>query len=156
MATPTQSSSPTMPTRDPYSYWEKFVFQVEDTLFRIPRRGLDKASNDFADKFRPQTAVEGQSDDNDNQIIIEGCKSSEFEGLLKCMYPVLVKVKHLPGNSKPAVTLSGTTTLSKDEWLDIFKLSTTCTMDDVRFVNIRWSGRRPDAEKDNLTSLFHF
>ncbi|KAF6747402.1 hypothetical protein DFP72DRAFT_821736, partial [Ephemerocybe angulata] len=106
--------------------------QVEHTLFRVPRHRLDEASDVFANKFRPQTAEEGQSDDN--PIVIEGCKSSEFESLLKYMYL-----------SYPVVTLSTTITLSKKEWLDILKLSTAWKMDAVRLrtMNIRGLGVDP-------------
>ncbi|KAF5313649.1 hypothetical protein D9611_010142 [Ephemerocybe angulata] len=119
MATPNQSSSPTRRSPDPYSWWEKFVFKVEDTTFRIPRRGLDKTSYIFADKFRPQT-VEGQSDDNPI-VLIEGCKSSEFESLLTCLYPFFLS------RSKRGLAIFGTTTPGKDDWRNILNLCTTCS-----------------------------
>ncbi|KAF5313688.1 hypothetical protein D9611_010127 [Ephemerocybe angulata] len=121
-----------MPTRDPDLYC---VFQVEDTLFRVPRHRLDQASDVFANKFRPQTAEEGQSDDN--PIVIEGCTSSEFESLLKYM---LLPMEHLPG---PVVTAIATTNISKKEWLDILKLSTAWKMDAVRLQTFAGLGVDP-------------
>ncbi|KAF5313593.1 hypothetical protein D9611_010130 [Ephemerocybe angulata] len=119
-------------------YWETVVFKVEDTLFRVPRHGLEDASDVFADMFRlptgvdDQTVVEGQS--NDNPIVLEGYTSSEFRSLLKILYPSIAwynsatKVESMLG--KP--TLSPTITLSKQEWIDVLKLSTAWEMDMIR------------------------
>ncbi|KAF6755693.1 hypothetical protein DFP72DRAFT_784862, partial [Ephemerocybe angulata] len=111
-------------------YWETVVFKVEDTLFRVPRHGLENASDVFADMFRlptgvgGQTVVEGQSDDN--PIVLDGYKGSEFRSLLKILYPSYLD----PLWGDPS--LSTVITLSKDEWIDVLKLSTAWEMDTVR------------------------
>ncbi|KAF5313588.1 hypothetical protein D9611_010139 [Ephemerocybe angulata] len=127
-----------MSARSADFYWENVVFKVEDTLFRVPRHGLENASIVFADMFRlptgegGQTAVEGQSDDN--PIVLEGYTSSEFRSLLKILYPSATKVEPPWEGPEPCpyTTLSTTINLSKEEWIDILKLSTAWEMVVVR------------------------
>ncbi|KAF6755683.1 hypothetical protein DFP72DRAFT_1169508 [Ephemerocybe angulata] len=121
-----------MSTRSADFYWETIVFKVEDTLFRVPRHGLESASDVFADMSRlptgvgGQTVVEGQSDDN--SIVLEGYTGSEFRSLLKILYPSATKVDSVWGDP----SLSTTITLCKVEWIDVLKLSTAGEMDAVR------------------------
>ncbi|KAF8814169.1 hypothetical protein BYT27DRAFT_7238939, partial [Phlegmacium glaucopus] len=96
-------------------YWNNVVFQVEDTLFRVPRCEFEQSSEVFADMFRlPSGAaerIEGQ--DKEYPIVLEGYKKDEFSSLLKVMYP---RAKSVISGTKFELSLK------KEEWVGVLKL----------------------------------
>ncbi|KAJ3519322.1 hypothetical protein NMY22_g13256 [Coprinellus aureogranulatus] len=90
-------------------YHETVAFEVEGSVHRILRHGLEKHSTVFRDMFSlPQdqgAKKEGESDEN--PIKLAGCASEEFESLAEVLYPVLGE----------------TPELTKAQWTGVLKLS---------------------------------
>lgn len=65
------------------------VWQVENTLFKIPRNGFEQESEVFRDMFSlpsgEDESLEGASDGN--PIILEDVQAAAFRLLLQMMYP---------------------------------------------------------------------
>ncbi|KAF6755684.1 hypothetical protein DFP72DRAFT_964752 [Ephemerocybe angulata] len=128
-----------MPSRSVSFYCETVIFKVEDTLFCVPRHGLEQASVVFADMFRMPTGtretcvadapyLEGTSDDS--PIVLEGYKSSEFNSLLKFIYPSTIL--NDPVKEGDPTTLSPSFCLDEAEWIDVLKLATVWQIDTAR------------------------
>jgi hypothetical protein len=63
--------------------------QVEDTLFRLPRRHFEEESEVFRDLFQlpvaENTSPDGHSDEQ--PLRLEGIKKGDFEQLLRVLFP---------------------------------------------------------------------
>ncbi|KAJ3540798.1 hypothetical protein NMY22_g4151 [Coprinellus aureogranulatus] len=107
-----------------YSY-QLVTFKVEDEIYRVPRHGFTEFSEVFRAMFalpqpegtRPE---EGQCDEN--PIVLLGCTKLEFENLLEVLYPMAPRLQPEP--------------LGKGQWIDVLKLSSMWSMDQVREVAI--------------------
>ncbi|KAF6755682.1 hypothetical protein DFP72DRAFT_1169507 [Ephemerocybe angulata] len=129
-----------MSNRSANFYWETVVFKVEETLFRVPRHGLEQASEVFADMFRMPTgpdvldqdasSPEGCSDDK--PILLEGYKSSEFNSLMKYIYPSRVPDESKGGEVAVLSAGLGVEGLNEEEWIDILKLANIWQMESIR------------------------
>ena len=68
---------------------KSIIMQVENTLFRVPRREFELESPVFASMFSLPTgnhSPEGQ--DDNSPIVLQGIKSKDFQSLLELMYPM--------------------------------------------------------------------
>jgi len=101
----------TQPQRDPDFYFSFRTFQVEDTLFRVPRHLF----------LMPGASLQPvrQGTDNDDDLVVLGAniKKNDFLQLVRAIYP---KQYNTPEK------------LSPDEWLAVLKLSEAFKLDDVR------------------------
>lgn len=68
-------------------YLETVVFRVEDTLFRVPRRGFELESVIFASMFS----------------LPAGVKKRDFQSLLEMMYPMGPNLPNLTHEDRVAV-----------------------------------------------------
>ncbi|KAK7462319.1 hypothetical protein VKT23_007920 [Stygiomarasmius scandens] len=70
-------------------YWKNVVFQVEGSLFRVPRFHFETSSEVFSDMFAlPQADSKPEEGDGDaHPIKLEGIEAKDFECLLKVLYP---------------------------------------------------------------------
>ncbi|RDB27006.1 hypothetical protein Hypma_004969 [Hypsizygus marmoreus] len=101
------------PQRSETYYLETVTFQVEDTLFKVPKVQFMRGSSIFRAMFSlPQSEngegyAEGSSDLN--PLKLEGVEKVDFERLLKVMYPHDVRAEwsHQPN----------------DTWVSVLKLS---------------------------------
>jgi len=89
-------------------YFDLVVFQVEDTLFKLPK-GQFAASSVFATIFTLPPGEKDAEGTEDKPFVLHGISEVDFESLLKLMYPPpLTNVK-----------------LTQQEWISVLKL---CTM----------------------------
>ncbi|ESK97223.1 hypothetical protein Moror_17879 [Moniliophthora roreri MCA 2997] len=117
------------PQRHPQLYIETVVFQVEDTLFRLPRQPFEAYSEVFRtmftlapkDKTR-DTTDEGATDDN--PIRLEGVKCLDFERFARALCPT----------ENPL--LQQTSERTRDEWMSILRLSTMWDFQEMRWIAI--------------------
>lgn len=61
--------------------------QVEDTLFRVARHAFLQSSPVFEDMYSVGGSNSGEGATDANPIVLEGYKASDFEALLKILYP---------------------------------------------------------------------
>ncbi|KAH6866205.1 hypothetical protein BKA70DRAFT_1077315, partial [Coprinopsis sp. MPI-PUGE-AT-0042] len=104
---------------------------VEDTLYsiRIPTSLLKQQSEAFAGMFSLDNCSEGLSDDS--PIVFEGCKSDDFDSLLKVLIPRYVVYMILTLHS-----VSNFSAPWQQEWISTLKLATVWQMDEIRKVSI--------------------
>ncbi|KAF9558132.1 hypothetical protein CPC08DRAFT_819505 [Agrocybe pediades] len=140
--------SPTL--RHDYFYVDTITFQVEDTLFRVPKWGFQDPECDFPWMFDlpgpgPNGEhVEGTTDDA--PIVLEGESKSHFTALLKVLFSPLYKV--IPDPGKPydpdlnrRVDIGG-----YDEWVGVLHLATKWNLKRIRKQAIQEvRGRFPDT-----------
>jgi len=63
-------------------YLETIVFRVEDTLFRVPRRGFELESPVFASMFSlPPGNHRPEGQDDNSPIVLQGIKKKGFSKL---------------------------------------------------------------------------
>ncbi|KAF6750636.1 hypothetical protein DFP72DRAFT_1013133 [Ephemerocybe angulata] len=106
--------------------WDIVVFKVEGRIFQVPRQRFIEYSDIFADMFglpasrdsQGKADVEGLS--IESPITLDGYRASEFEALLKAMYPTSSNV------------LEGAFRMTRDEWISVLKLSTVWNMKKIR------------------------
>ncbi|KAJ2926569.1 hypothetical protein H1R20_g10529, partial [Candolleomyces eurysporus] len=108
-------------TSDRVQSWTTVFFKIEETVFEVPRHRFIEHSEILADMFHlPQggdkSSVEGK--DEERPIVLEGYKAADFGALVKLLYPL------------PAI--SGSYTLTKDEWVGVLNLSTRWHMKKMR------------------------
>ncbi|GLB38934.1 hypothetical protein LshimejAT787_0600960 [Lyophyllum shimeji] len=96
-------------------FMDLVVFDVEDTLFRVPTYYFRASTDFFTQDFESFAARAGQGEEI--PLKLEDVTAADFRALLRLMYP-------LP--------LTSTRTLSDDEWVSVLKLSTKWAMLDVR------------------------
>ncbi|KAF4620856.1 hypothetical protein D9613_001057 [Agrocybe pediades] len=132
--------------RHDYFYVDTITFQVEDTLFRVPKWGFQDPECDFPWMFDlpgpgPNGEhVEGTSDDA--PIILEGESKSHFTALLKVLFYPLYKVIPEPGelydpDLDREVDIGG-----YDEWVGVLHLATKWNLKPIRKQAIQEVGRR--------------
>lgn len=99
------------PTQDDLFYFQNVVFLAENTLFRVPRYGLEDEKGVFASMFSmPPGAKEPKGSSDENPVVLSSeITAFDFKSFLKAVYPQIV------GDS---------TTLTIDEWMSVLKLST--------------------------------
>jgi len=97
--------------RDPVYYFSFRTFQVEDTLFRVPKHLFPIRNANLQPK--------PQGTDNGDDLVVLGpdIRKNDFLQLLRAVYP-----RHY---NTPE-------TLSSDEWQAVLALSETLGLDDVR------------------------
>jgi len=78
------------PVRSPSYYLESVVFQVEDTLFKVPTAQFTKASHVFWDMFSvPQPeGFNCEGSDDKNPLKLEGIMKVDFEWFLRVLFPL--------------------------------------------------------------------
>ncbi|KAJ7655374.1 hypothetical protein B0H17DRAFT_1021590 [Mycena rosella] len=110
----------TNPTRDPDYYLATVVFQVENSIFNVPRFQFERSSEIFATTFTlpPADGTKPEGSSPHNPFKLEGISSADFRALLKLLYPL--------------TCLPKTPTLTKDEWMSVLKLATL-----YRFLELR-------------------
>lgn len=70
-------------------YIETIVFRVENTLFRVPRRGFELESLVFATMFTLPAGDHNPEGRNDNTaIVLQGIRKRDFENFLALLYPM--------------------------------------------------------------------
>ncbi|KAH6908603.1 hypothetical protein BKA70DRAFT_1280297 [Coprinopsis sp. MPI-PUGE-AT-0042] len=106
------------PKRSDLFFPARGIFRVENTLYDIPKHALTDHSEVFAGMFLLSDA-EGITEDN--PIILDGYKSTEFEALLKLLLP-----------RRTSVTFDYKPKLTKDEWIGVLKLATVWKMNAVQ------------------------
>lgn len=85
-------------------YLETVVFRVEDTLFRVPRRGFELESVIFASMFSlPAGKHNPEGQDDDSPIVLQGVKKRDFQSLLEMMYPMGPNLPNLTHEDRVAV-----------------------------------------------------
>jgi hypothetical protein len=104
-------------------YFDCVIFQVEDTLYNLPRAKLIEASSVFEDMFAlPQASAntaEGTNDDN--PIHLEQTSKKDWECLLKLLF-----------NSNLLPEDSSSPNFTFDEWVSALKLATKWDMGAAR------------------------
>ncbi|KAF8632494.1 hypothetical protein AX15_001861 [Amanita polypyramis BW_CC] len=111
--------------QDEEFYFQDIIIQVDNRLFKVPRRVFIHESQVFRDMFS-LPAPEGTKADglsNDQPLMLNGIKASDFSRLLKYLFPI----KQSP-DSFALKTL--------DEWTSVLKLADQWQMEDVRAVAI--------------------
>ncbi|EJC98678.1 uncharacterized protein FOMMEDRAFT_143095 [Fomitiporia mediterranea MF3/22] len=97
-------------TRDEVFYFDMTIFQVEDYLFKVPRRPFEDQSDIFRSMFLlPQgqsKLVEGMSDEN--PLVLEGISKKDFRAFLQVLLPP---------------TFGEDMDYSEEEWLSVLSLS---------------------------------
>ncbi|KAF9268511.1 hypothetical protein L218DRAFT_983941 [Marasmius fiardii PR-910] len=107
--------------RHPHYYIETIIFEVDDTLFRIPSRYLFEKS----DVLRAASEIssfttEGTSDATPAKLPLPGDATiDDFESFVKAIYPM-------------TIDLPAPTCFSKVQWISVLKLSTCWMFDDLR------------------------
>ncbi|KAF9558131.1 hypothetical protein CPC08DRAFT_709867, partial [Agrocybe pediades] len=137
---PTATDDITVSTikRDDYFYVDTIVFQVEDTLFRVPRWGFEDPECFFADMFKSALPgsgpngeqIEGTSDDS--PIVLEGESKLHFRAFLKALYSPIYKIIPDPGKPYNSNLDREVDIGHYDEWLGVLHLATKW-----HFVSIR-------------------
>ncbi|KAH6908496.1 hypothetical protein BKA70DRAFT_1103803 [Coprinopsis sp. MPI-PUGE-AT-0042] len=102
------------------------LVQVEDELYSIPRKALCSQSEVFQGMFMHDNPEEGRTDDN--PIVLEGYKRTDFESLLRVIIPELT-IMARPLEPSPPL-------LDKAEWISVLKLATIWQMDKIRKISI--------------------
>ncbi|KAK7008257.1 hypothetical protein R3P38DRAFT_3280775 [Favolaschia claudopus] len=125
--------------RDHSYYFKTVTFKVQERLFNVPRHHFEKTSEVFGGMFALPASdsleAEGQSDEN--PIALEGIKSSDFEQLLKILYPL---------DFSRALSVGIDNWMNKDGWIAVLKLSTLWRFLDERKLAIQQLQNRADLD----------
>ncbi|KAF9050397.1 hypothetical protein BJ165DRAFT_1000570 [Panaeolus papilionaceus] len=74
--------------KDPLFYYENVVLKVEDTLFCVPKSGLNEPGTYFNKLFAgPWYGSERPGSSDDNPIVLEGVSKDHFQAFLKLIFP---------------------------------------------------------------------
>ncbi|KAF5383248.1 hypothetical protein D9615_004843 [Tricholomella constricta] len=124
-------------TRDSKFYMTMAVFEVEDSLFRVPTHYF-RASTEFFNVDFDSADASG----DECHLKLEDVTQADFRALLNLMYPR---------------SLTLTRTLSDDEWVSVLKLSTNWMMLDVRRMAIEHltSASIPPADRVILARTYN-
>jgi hypothetical protein len=70
--------------------------QVEDTLFRVPRRYFEQESEIFRTMFQLPVAkgIAPDGSSNEQPLLLEGVNKEDFRQLLRVMFPECVDSRH--------------------------------------------------------------
>ncbi|KAF9526324.1 hypothetical protein CPB83DRAFT_908437 [Crepidotus variabilis] len=104
--------------RHPIYYIELILFKVENTLYRVQKKGFLRSNAKFFDRFNVLGDINEDRSDSD-PIEINGVTSEAFEGLLMAIYPV----------DENTPTYEG--------WLGALELATEWDMPNIRTKAIR-------------------
>ncbi|RPD55388.1 hypothetical protein L226DRAFT_538229 [Lentinus tigrinus ALCF2SS1-7] len=110
------TTSPQSPRRDDEFYCKDVVFQVEDVLFKVPRRPFEQESA-FKDTFSLPSPFEEEGLTDDKPIFLGGILEEEFRALLWVML-------------RPAY--GANRVLTTGQWTHVLKLSTMWHFDSIR------------------------
>ncbi|RDB18093.1 hypothetical protein Hypma_000976 [Hypsizygus marmoreus] len=103
-------------TEDEFYYFESVIFQVEDTLFKVPRHHFEQNSVVFRDMFTaPGTSIDGRT--RERPLRLDGISKADFRLFLKVIFP-----KHFLHREA----------FSFSEWVSVLKLSTIWEFNAVR------------------------
>ncbi|KAF9522796.1 hypothetical protein CPB83DRAFT_863984 [Crepidotus variabilis] len=94
-------------------YFELVLFEVETTLFNIPKNAFLRSNPKFFDQFTAAGASP-PSDEHEPMIELKGVTVQAFEGLLRLLYPV------------------DGTNLTYEAWLGALELATRWDFPDIR------------------------
>ncbi|KAL0579628.1 hypothetical protein V5O48_002400 [Marasmius crinis-equi] len=119
------SSGVKKPERHSQHYIETLVFQVDDTLFRVPSRYLLEHSEILkAASEISATSSEGLSDAHPIKLPLpDDGDAEDFANFAQVVYPLTVK---LPVPSD----------FSREQWISVLKLSTCWMLDNLREIAI--------------------
>ncbi|KAJ3528467.1 hypothetical protein NMY22_g9401 [Coprinellus aureogranulatus] len=115
----TEASSEPTPTRADF-YWDHVVFQVENALFRVPRRAFEEESEVFRAMFTLPTKEGGEGGSDGSPIVLHGYFEKDFAAILKVLYPTVDDL------------LSNGPELTQEEWIGVLKLSSAWQMKKIR------------------------
>jgi len=110
-----QTSGPQLRRSGSY-YFDLIVFQVEDTLFKLPKIYF-RNSSVFATIFTLPSGSEQDVEGTDAKpFVLHGINPVDFESLLKVMYPLSLNIVQL----------------TQQEWISVLKLSTMWEFTELR------------------------
>ncbi|EEB90406.1 hypothetical protein MPER_11394 [Moniliophthora perniciosa FA553] len=114
------ASVPVIQRHDQY-YIETIVYQVENTLFRVPSRYFHEKSEVFSGASQISTTRgEGSSDDNPVKLVLpQDANTNDFLQLIRVICPL-------------TFDLPVPTNLSHGDWVSVLKLSTAWCFNDLR------------------------
>ncbi|KAJ6530032.1 hypothetical protein DFH09DRAFT_1411502 [Mycena vulgaris] len=108
------------PTRHATYYLETITFEVEDCLFKVPRRHFESNSEIFRTASTLPAGAEGEGLSDQNPVKLEGISSADFERLLAVLYPMEPSIPEMP----------------KEHWISVLKLATMWRLIKARDVAI--------------------
>jgi hypothetical protein len=123
--------------------------QVENQLFKVPRRNFAVESETFSDMLRlPAPTVDGKpllDGSSDSQPLrLEGIKKFDFLQLLRVMFPslsrsllILVTISNVNANTYTSRDSQEPDSLTQEEWTSVLKLSTMWHFRKIRAAAIR-------------------
>ncbi|PPQ85830.1 hypothetical protein CVT25_003461 [Psilocybe cyanescens] len=91
-------------------------FQVENTVFRVPKHGFDIPGTIFEAMFTLPSPENGEGSSNDNPIYLSGIKEDHFRSFLQVIYPF---------REQPSVT-------KFDDWMGVLSISTLWEFTQIR------------------------
>jgi len=110
-----------VPERDALYYLTPITFQVENSLFKVPRHSFTQNSSIFRDMFSIPQSVDGSSSppegSSDSNPVRLPVNKGDFRRLLEVLYPLEIP-------SAPA--------MPKEGWISVLRLATMWEMDKVR------------------------
>ncbi|KAK2462929.1 hypothetical protein APHAL10511_005127 [Amanita phalloides] len=111
-----------MAERDPEFFIEIIIIRVEDRLFKIPQHVLTTNSPVFRGMLDIPIPKNSKPDgcSEEQPLVLEGIKASEFARLLRCIYPLKFR--------DPSFQLD----FSLEEWKEILNLATFYEMSEVK------------------------
>ncbi|KAG6864671.1 hypothetical protein C0991_007946 [Blastosporella zonata] len=121
---------------------ESAVFEVQDSLFKVPRFYFSSNTDFFESSFAALDAKDdtGGSSPKNANVKLEGVSKAEFRALLQFMYPKWVP--YLPWSAEPTTNFSHrrslVRTLSDDDWVSVLELSTKWMMLDIRAMAVTY------------------
>ncbi|KAL5519555.1 hypothetical protein ACEPAH_1238 [Sanghuangporus vaninii] len=104
------SSSTKAISRDETFYFEMTIFQVEDCLFKVPRKPFEDQSDIFRSMFQLPPGHDKQVDGlhDEMPLVLEGISKKDFRSFLQVLLPP---------------SIGDDTSLSEEEWLSVLSLS---------------------------------
>ncbi|KAK2462930.1 hypothetical protein APHAL10511_005128 [Amanita phalloides] len=111
-----------MAERDQEFFIEIIVIHVENRLFKIPQHVLTTNSPVFRNMFDMPIPKDSKPDgcSEEQPLVLEGIKASEFARLLRCIYPLNFRDR------------SFQLEFSLEEWEEVLKLATFYEMSEVK------------------------
>ncbi|KAJ2930374.1 hypothetical protein H1R20_g6726, partial [Candolleomyces eurysporus] len=102
---------------EPIRWGGMVFFKVEEIAFEVPRSRFIENSEVFEAMFHLPVGNENEEGrDEEHPIVLDGYKAVDFNALIKILYPVHEDV------------ISGSYTLTKEEWVGVLSLSTRWDM----------------------------
>ncbi|RXW13995.1 hypothetical protein EST38_g11858 [Candolleomyces aberdarensis] len=102
--------------------WSTVFFKVENSIFEVPRHRFTEYSEIFEDMFSIPQAGDGvEGKDEGHPITLDGYESADFRALITVLYPAPLHA-----------VVSGSYTITKEEWVGVLNLSTRWRMKEIR------------------------